>query len=88
MTLTAVLDHGHDPGRTVALRAAAVAYGRRAGGYPKLDPVPTMWPATIADIVGGGASVVDRMVEGVLSRWKDTHANTIVGWHRGVTEAR
>lgn len=82
VTLEAVVTHGHPLERAVSLRQSAVEHGRRTGGYPKLEPVPSAWPVTVAQLAGGDGALVDRMVDGVLASWKELHADQVDAWYR------
>jgi Family of unknown function (DUF5946) len=86
VALTAVLDKGRRIADAMALRVAAVEVGRAADGYPKLDPVPSEWDATIADLSSAGASggvpPLGHYVEGVHERWAALHGDTIHGWYQ------
>ena len=89
VALTAVLVAGRPIADAIALRVAAVESGRAANGYPKLDPVPSEWNLTIADLVAAAASqrvppLRDYVWE-VRQRWADLHGRTIQNWFEAAT---
>lgn len=86
VTLAAVIDHGHPLDQLVALRRAAVESGRRTGGYPKLEPVPAHWPATVADLAKR-PELVDSFVEGVIEEWQALHREKIESWYQAAVHS-
>ncbi len=89
VVLTAVLVEDQPIADAVPLRVAAVQARRGAGGYPKLDPVPSEWNLTIADLVAAATSqrippLRDYFWE-VRQRWADLHGRTIHDWFEAAT---
>ena len=86
VVLTAVLSENRSIADAMALRVAAVEVGRAADGYPKLEPVPSEWDLTIADLSRAAASSevppLADYVDGVRERWTALHGETIHYWYR------
>ncbi|MDH3462299.1 MAG: DUF5946 family protein [Acidimicrobiia bacterium] len=79
ITLEAVLRRDIPVEEAVSVRNQAVDAGRRQrNGYRWLDPAPTGWPFTLADVVAGIEP--DTWAVGVLESWKALHPLLIARW--------
>jgi hypothetical protein len=84
ITLAAILDGEAALADAVRLRKVAVDLGRRAGGFPALEP-PTAWPITIRTVLdtpdpAARGTVVDGWVRSVLTAWRTEHDTGIDVW--------
>jgi hypothetical protein len=93
VVLEAVLAHGARQDDATRIRVAAVEHGRKANGYPKLEPEPSEWDLTLQDVVGASGAnerreVAARYFETVWSSWRELHGQTITDWYHRVWGSR
>lgn len=85
VVLEAILGHGARHEDAIRIRVAAVENGRKAKGYPKLDPEPKRWVLTVQDVAdapdaGERGAIAARYAETVWSTWRESHGDTITAW--------
>ncbi|HKY47493.1 MAG TPA: DUF5946 family protein [Acidimicrobiia bacterium] len=84
VTLWAILKAEADVEKAIDIRVRAVSVGKRTGGFQWLEPAPSSYPLTVADLTSTepiDASSIDLFVGGVLGTWMGYHEEAIRKWH-------